>query len=83
MYREYIRTVKNGGFCEECLRRNDFEDVLATFCCYDYGDNAYEAVQKIATDQKDYYKCSLCVLVCCLAITYQSVTVKKGGLLTY
>ena len=40
--------------CEELLCENDFEAVLATFCCYDYGAYASEAVQKIATDQKDY-----------------------------
>ena len=49
-YRKYIKTVKNGGFCEELLSENDFEAVLATFCCYDYCANASEAVQKIATD---------------------------------
>ena len=57
-YREYIKTAKNGGF------ENDFEAVLVTFCCYDYGVNASEAVQKIATDQKDNHKCSSCVIVC-------------------
>ena len=46
--------MKNGGFCEGLFNENDFEAVLATFCCYDYGTNASEAVQKIATDQKDY-----------------------------
>ena len=49
---------------EELLTENDFKAVLATFCCYDYGAYASEAVQKIATDQKDYHKCSLCVMVC-------------------
>ena len=44
---------------EELLSENDFEAVLATLCCYDYGANASEAVQKIATDQKDYQKCVL------------------------
>ena len=39
-------------FCEELLSENDFEAVLATFCCYDYGANASDAVQKIAADQK-------------------------------
>ena len=58
-YRELIKTAKNGGFCEEWLIENDFGDVLATFCCCDYCANAYEAVHKIATDQKDYHKCSL------------------------
>ena len=48
-YRKYIKTVKNGGFCEEWLSENDFEAVLVNFCCYDYGANASEAVQKIST----------------------------------
>ena len=34
---------KEGGFYEEVIRENDFEAVLATFCCYDYGANASEA----------------------------------------
>ena len=46
-YKEYIKTAKNGDFCEELLSENNFEAVLTTFCCYDYGDNASEAVQKI------------------------------------
>ena len=62
-YREYIKTEKIGGFCEELLSENDFEAVLATFCCFDYRTNASEAVQKIATDQKDYHKCFLRVIV--------------------
>ena len=57
-YRDYIKTAKNGGFCEDLLSQNDLEAVLPTFCCYDYGVNASEAVQKIASDQKDYHKCS-------------------------
>ena len=44
---------KNGGFCEDLLIENDFETVLVTFCCYDDGGNASEAVRKIATDQKE------------------------------
>ena len=43
---------KIGDFCEELLSENDFEAVLATFCCYDHGANSSEAVQKIVTDQK-------------------------------
>ena len=50
--------------CGELLSENDFEDVLDTLCCYNYGANASEAAQKIATDQKDYHKCSSCVIVC-------------------
>ena len=53
-YREYIKPIKNGGFCEELLKENDCKTVLATFFCYDYGANASEAVQKIATDHKEY-----------------------------
>ena len=56
--------MKNIGFCEGFLIEIDFEAVLATFRCYDYGANASEAVQKIATDQKDYQKCSSRVIVC-------------------
>ena len=36
-YREYIKAAKNGGLCEKLLSENDFEDVLATFCCYNRG----------------------------------------------
>ena len=54
---------------------------LAIFCCYDYGENASEAVGKIATDEKDYHKCSLCVIVYCIATAYHQITVKKGWLL--
>ena len=50
--------------CEELLRENEFEAVLATLCCYDYGTNASDAVQKIPTDKKDYRKCSSCVIGC-------------------
>ena len=52
------------------LSEDDFEAVLATLCCYDYGGNPSEAVERIATDQKDYYKCSLCVIVFCIAEGY-------------
>ena len=82
-YTEYIKTAKNGGFCEELLSENNFEAVLATFCCYDYGAKASEAVGKINTDQKDYHKCFSCVIVCSIAKIYESITVKKvGNLLT-
>ena len=49
---------------EELLSKNDFEAVLATFCCYDCGAKASEKVHKIATDQEEYRKCSLCVIIC-------------------
>ena len=49
---------------EELHSENDIEAVLATFCCYDHGVKASEAVQKIAADQKVYRKCSSCVIIC-------------------
>ena len=49
IYRKYIKTAKNGGFCEELLSENDFEAVLVNFCCYEYGANVSESVQKINT----------------------------------
>ena len=51
----------------EFLSENGFKTDLVTFYCYDYGVNASEAVERIATDQKGYHKCSLCVIVCCIA----------------
>ena len=63
-YRAYIKIAKNGGFCEELLSENDFGAILDIFCCCDYVTNASEAVQKIATDQKYYHKCSSCVIAC-------------------
>ena len=43
------KNSQNGGLREELLSENDFEAVLVNFCCYDYGANASEAVQKIST----------------------------------
>ena len=60
-YRAYIKTEKNGGFCEELLSEIDFEAVLATFCCHYLLILTSEALQKIATDKKDYHRCSLFV----------------------
>ena len=59
--RAYIKTAKNGDFCEELLGENDVCNHCA-FCCYDHCAKAFEAVQKIATDRKEYRKCSLCVI---------------------
>ena len=42
------------AFKDDFVRGDDFEAVLAIFCCYDYGSNASEAVEKIATAEKDY-----------------------------
>ena len=77
------KNIEKWWFCEELLSENDFEAVLATFFCYEYGANASEAVQKIAANQKDHHKYSPCVIVCQIAKIYQSITVKEGWLLTY
>ena len=75
-YRTYIKTAKNGDFCEELLSENEFETVLATFFCYDHGAEVSEAVQKIARDQKEYRKCSSCVIIYWIAKIpiYPSIT---------
>ena len=65
------------------LVNNDFEAFFAAFSCYDYGASGSEAVQIIATYQKDYHKCSSCVIVCWIAKISHSMSVKKGWLLTY
>ena len=49
LYRKYIKTAKNGGFCEKLLNENDFEAVLVNFSCYEHDVNASETVQKIST----------------------------------
>ena len=46
-YRAYIKTAKSSNFCEELLSENNFETVLATFCCNDLGTMASEKVQEI------------------------------------
>ena len=72
-YRAYIKTAKNGHFCEELLSENDFEAVLATLCCYDHGAKASKGVQKIAIDQEEYCKCSSCVIICWIAKIYLAI----------
>ena len=83
-YREHIKTLKNGDFCEEWLSEDDSEAVSAAFCCYDYRANASEAVQKKPTDKKSIKtyrskKVSQMLLVCYNLLnsqkcTYQSIT---------
>ena len=46
-YKAYIKTAKKGDFWEELLSKNDFEAVLATFCCFDHGAKASEAVHRV------------------------------------
>ena len=61
-YREYIKTVKNGSFCEELLSENDFTVVLANFCCYEFC-SASEVVQKISSRTLKLYASSLKQLI--------------------
>ena len=61
--RAYIKTTKNGDFCEEFHSENESEALLATFYCYDHGGKASEAVQEITIDQKEYCKCSSSVII--------------------
>ena len=51
-------------FTRNCSVKMTFEAVLATFRCYNHGAKVSEEVQKIDTDQKEYCKCSLCVIIC-------------------
>ena len=81
-YRAYIKTAKNGDFCEEFLSKSDFEAVLATFCCCNDGAKASEAVHKIATDQKEYRKCFSCVVICSIAKIYLSINDSEKWLVT-
>ena len=81
-YRAYIKTAKNGDFCEEFLSKSDFEAVLATFGCCNHGAKASEAVHKIATDQKEYRKCFSCVVICSIAKIYLSINDSEKWLVT-
>ena len=47
------------AFVRNYLAKNDFEAVLANFCCYDYSANASEYVQKISTRALELYANSL------------------------
>ena len=66
-YRVYIKTAKNGDFWEEFRSENDFEAILATFCCYDHCAKASEAVLKM------FLECSLCVIICLISKIYLSI----------
>ena len=67
--REY-KIAKMAAFSEEFLCGYNFDAILAIFGYYCYDTNASEAVAKIATDEKDYHKCSFCFIVC-IAVAYQ------------
>ena len=82
LYRAYIKIAKYGDFWEELVIENDFEAILATFCCYDHGVKVSEAIQKITTDQKEYRKSSSCVIICWIAKIYLSINSSEKWLVT-
>ena len=82
-YRSYIKTAQNSNFYDELLSENEFEGVSATFCCYDHGLKASEAVQKTDADQKEYHKCSLCAIICWIAKIYLSINSSVKWLVTW
>ena len=57
------QTAKTAACSENFFCGDDFDAALAIFCSYHYGENASEGVEKITADEKDDYKCSLCVMV--------------------
>ena len=81
-YIAYVKTAKNCSFMSNYLVKACFEAVLVTFCFYDHGANASEAVQKIAIDQKEYRKCSSCVKTCSIAKIYLSINNSEKRLVT-
>ena len=55
---------------QDILCGDDFDTALAIFHFYYYSVNATVAVEKIATDEKDYHKCSIHVIIW-IATAYQ------------
>ena len=58
------------AYSEDILCGDDFDTALAIFRFYYYSVNATVAVEKITTDEKDYHKCSIHVIVW-IATPYQ------------
>ena len=66
----YWLQLESSGVAVQEIHRNSEKTVLTVriffffiFRCYCYSAKASEAVVKIATNEKDYHKCSLCVIV--------------------
>ena len=51
------------AFVKNYFSENDFATVLTNFCCYDYGGNPSETVQKISTRTLELYASSLKQLI--------------------
>ena len=57
--------------CSEDFLCIDYSDAALAICrSYCYSANAPEAIENIATDEKDHHKCSLCVILW-IATAYQ------------
>ena len=65
-----MKTAKMAACSEDFICGDDFDAALAIFRSSCYSANTYEAVEKVTTDEKDYHKCSLCVIVW-IAMAYQ------------
>ena len=63
---------------ENFLCGDDFDAVLANFRSYRYGANAFEAVEKIVTGERNYRKCSFCVQVCLVTRRHFRSSSEKG-----
>ena len=68
------------AFVTNCLVKMTggcFSDSLLLWLCYQH----FWSSSEDRSDQKDYHKRSSCVIVCWIATSYQSITLKKGWLL--
>ena len=45
---------ENGSFSEELLSESDFEAVLASFCCCDYGAKAWKQFRRLLQTRKAF-----------------------------
>ena len=80
--REYLKTAKNGDFCEEQLSDNDIDAVQpVSFVMNNMVSMLLKQFRKSLQIKKNYRKCSSCVIVCWIVKIYQSITVRKGQLL--
>ena len=61
---EMHQKKKMSDFSENVFSGDNTHAFLHLFSSNGYGANVSEAVGKIATDEKDYHKYSLCVIVC-------------------
>ena len=61
---KYITTAIMATWSENFHCGDDFDDAITIFCSHCYSQIACEAVKKITTDEDDYQKCTLHVIVC-------------------